>query len=66
MNRRGPKTLGDDSIMIAFKAPRSVATAQQKGAAANFESPASYARRALVEKLRADGLLPPLASGEPS
>jgi hypothetical protein len=58
VSRRGPKVLGDDTTTAAFKCPKIVSDAINRAAAANFESPANYIRRVVVERLRAEGQLP--------
>jgi len=57
--RRGPKLI--PGKLITTKLPLVVDDALHAAAAANYESPAAYLRRIVVERLRADGLLPPVA-----
>lgn len=58
--RRGRPVLGeaDQTALLACRVPKTVADAVQRVAAANYESPAAYVRRVLVERLRAEGVLP--------
>lgn len=60
--RRGPRLLGDkaDVKLLAFTMPIVVITAIKAAAKANYESPSAFCRRVIVERLRADGVIPPV------
>jgi len=58
--KRGrPKRLGDDTVAVGLKVPQALNAALLHAAATEFESPAAYVRRALIEQLRRDGYLAP-------
>ena len=63
VGRRGRRTLGpeEQTVAVGAKVPQVVAAALKAAAVGNYESDASYIRRILIERLRADGLLPPVA-----
>jgi len=56
--KRGAKGFGEGSTIVTFVAPRDVADAIQAIAQANYESPAAFVRRIVVERLRSEGALP--------
>jgi hypothetical protein len=60
--KRGPRLLGDkgDVRLLAMKLPANLLTAIQAAATANYEAVPAYVRRVLIERLRADGVLPPV------
>lgn len=60
--RRGrPRVMGEDVSQVALKLPSPVLDALTAAAKQNYESTANYIRRAVVDRLRAEGYLPKTA-----
>ena len=48
------------TTLLSFSAPPPVAEAVRRASESNYESPTAFIRRVVIERLRADGLLPSL------
>lgn len=57
-------SLGESAEQFMVKLPKPVAEALRAIAAEEYETPAAWARRAIIEKLRANGKLPRSQIGE--
>lgn len=63
--RRGPRLLGekDNTKQLVITMPLDVIAGIKAAAKANYESPSAYTRRVIIERLRADGILPAVRVG---
>ena len=56
--KRGAKGFGEGSTTVVFTAPKEVVNAINAVAQSNYESPAAFVRRIVVERLRSECVLP--------